>query len=97
MNTSISLVGTLATHRRRRILQNVIAAQAVEHQLPSSGLCLMFGSDYQEAAESQQKDWYNWSQEPGRTLLLIPPFETKKSSIPCQWEIRRRSGVKWSG
>lgn len=33
MNTTISLVGTLATHRRRRILQNVIAAQTVEHQL----------------------------------------------------------------
>ncbi|MBD2198565.1 MULTISPECIES: hypothetical protein [Calothrix] len=94
MNTSIWLVGTLATHRRQRILQNVIAAQLVENQLPSFGLCLMFGIDFQEAAESQEKDWYNWSQEPGRTLLLIPPFETKKSSIPCNWEIRRRSGVK---
>ncbi|WP_414569519.1 hypothetical protein [Nostoc sp. CCY 9925] len=94
MNTAFWLVATLATHRRRRILQNVIAAQPVEHQLPSSGLCLIFGSDFQEAAEQQQQDWYNWSQEPGRTLLLIPPFETKKCSTPCSWEIRRSSGVK---
>lgn len=94
MNTSIWLVGTLANHRRRRILQNVISAQPAEHQLPSSGLCLMFGNDFQGATEKQQHEWYNWSQEPGRTLLLIPPFETKKSSIPCSWDIKRRSGVK---
>lgn len=94
MNAFVWLAGTLATHRRRRILQDVISAQPIENQLPSSGLCLLFGSDFQKADEKQQQQWYNWTQEAGRILLLIPPFETEKSSIPCEWQIRRHSGVR---
>jgi hypothetical protein len=93
MNTSIWLVGTLINHRRSRILSDLLSAQTLENQLPNIGLCLSFGSDFQKADENQQIYYYNWTHEPGRTLLLIPPFETEKSSIPCEWEISR-SGIK---
>ncbi|BAZ08867.1 hypothetical protein NIES4071_06730 [Calothrix sp. NIES-4071] len=94
MNQSIYLVGSLVNHRRRRILEDILSAQAVENQLPDTGLCILLGSDFQQADESEQKYYCNWTREPGRTLLLIPPFETEKLSIPCEWEIIRHSGAK---
>lgn len=93
MNAPIWLAGTLSTHRRRRILQDAVGATAVEDKPLSAGLCLLFGTDFQDASEQLQHDWYNWSQEPGRTLLLIPPFETGQCTVPCEWEIQRRSGA----
>lgn len=93
MNAPLWLAGTLSTHRRRRILQDAVGATAVEDKPLSAGLCLLFGTDFQDASEQLQHDWYNWSQEPGRTLLLIPPFETGQCTVPCEWEIQRRSGA----
>lgn len=94
MNTPVWLAGTLATHRRSRILQDAIGAIPLENKPVSSGLCILFGTDFQEADEAVQQDWYNWSQEPGRTLLLIPPFATDHCAVPCDWEILRRSGAR---
>ncbi len=93
MKPSIWLAGSLSTHRRSRVLQSSVAAQSVEDKPRDSGLCLLFGTDFQNAPEQLQRDWYNWSQEPGRTLLLIPPFNTGQCTVPCEWEILNRSGA----
>lgn len=94
MNTSVWLAGSLATHRRSRILQNAVGTTPLENKSVSSGLCMLFGTDFQEADTEIQQDWYNWSQSPGRTLLLIPPFATGHCAVPCKWEILRRSGAR---
>ena len=93
MKASIWLAGSLSTHRRSRVLQSSVAAQSVEDKPRDSGLCLLFGTDFQDAPEQLQRDWYDWSQEPGRTLLLIPPFNTGQCTVPCEWEILNRSGA----
>ena len=87
MSSSIWLAGSLSNHRRSRVLQSAVQAQAVS-QPPDVGVCLLFGTDFQEGS---QQHWYTWSQKPGRALLLIPPFKSGTCVIPCAWEISRRS------
>jgi hypothetical protein len=90
MNSSIWLAGSLSSHRRSRILQSAVKAQSVS-QPPDVGVCLLFGTDFQEGEETWQQDWYTWTQKPGRALLVIPPFKSGTSAIPSSWEISRRS------
>ena len=92
MDIPIWLIGTLANHRRSRILQDVLSAKTTEKDLPESGIYLLFGKDFQEAEEARQKAWYDSAQKPNRMLLLVPPFKTVECSIPCQWSIIRTSG-----
>ena len=92
MNIPIWLIGTLAHHRRSRILQDVLSAKSTDKDLPESGIYLLFGKDFQEAEEARQKAWYDSAQKPNRMLLLVPPFKTVECSIPCQWSIIRTSG-----
>lgn len=84
------LGGALANHRRGRILKNTVDAEPSE-QIPSShGICILFGSDFQEASEAVQQEWVTWSQEPGRVLLLIPPYKSMECLVPRQWAAKRR-------
>lgn len=87
MSSSIWLAGSLSNHRRSRILQSAVQAQAVS-QPPDVGVCLLFGTDFQEGS---QQNWYTWTQKPGRALLLIPPFKSGSCVIPASWGISRRS------
>ncbi|MBD1999299.1 hypothetical protein H6G00_22250 [Leptolyngbya sp. FACHB-541] len=90
MNSFIWLAGSLSSHRRSRILQSAVEAQPTA-QIPEVGICLLFGTDFQEGEETSQQDWYTWTQKPGRALLLIPPFKSGSCSIPSSWQISRRS------
>lgn len=92
MDIPIWLFGTLANHRRRRILQDVLAAKVVEKDLPNSGICLLFGKEFQEAEAIEQQNWYEWSQQSSRMLLLLPPFKTEECLIPCKWSVYRTKG-----
>jgi hypothetical protein len=90
VSSRVWLGGTLANHRRGRILKNTVEAQPSE-QIPSGhGICILFGSDFQEASEAVQEDWVTWSQEPGRVLLLIPPYKSMGCSVPKEWAAKRR-------
>lgn len=89
MNIPVWLIGTLANHRRSRILQDVLSAKIPDIDLPNSGIFLLFGKEFQEADAIEQNNWYEWSQQPSRMLLLLPPFKTVECSIPCQWSVYR--------
>ncbi|GAB4542687.1 MAG: hypothetical protein Tsb0014_35690 [Pleurocapsa sp.] len=89
MNIPIWLIGILANHRRSRILQDVLSAKTPDKDLPESGICLLFGKEFQEAETIEQNNWYEWSQQPSRMLLLLPPFKTVECSVPCQWSVYR--------
>lgn len=86
---SIWLAGTLANHRRGRVLKTTVNAQP-RTEPEQGGICLLFGSDFQEGSEQFQQDWSHWSQKPGRTLLLIPPFKSAACLVPLQWQAVRR-------
>ncbi len=88
---SVYLTGTLAEHRRGRILKSTLDAQSTNVLPNESGVGLLFGSDFQEGSKEIQQAWFTWSQEPGRTLLLIPPFKSISCTIPVDWEAMRRA------
>lgn len=90
LSFTVWLGGSLANHRRGKILKNVVNAKPSESFPSDTGTCILFGSDFQEASEALQGDWVNWSQEPGRVLLLIPPYKSMGCSLPKEWEARRR-------
>jgi hypothetical protein len=87
---SIYLTGTLAEHRRGRILKSTLDAQAANILPDKPGIGLLFGTDFQENKETQLS-WFTWSQAPGHTLLLIPPFKSATCSLPVDWEAMRRT------
>ena len=89
MDIPIWLIGTLANHRRSRILQDILGSETLDQNLPNSGICLLFGKEFQEAEVAEQNNWYKWSQQPSRMLLLLPPFKTGECSIPCEWSVYR--------
>ncbi|MGA7934764.1 MAG: hypothetical protein WCA35_14565 [Kovacikia sp.] len=84
------LGGSLANHRRGRILKATVKAQPSQEVPDKNGICLLFGSDYQEATEAAQRAWLTWSQEPGRVLLLLPPFKSMECKLPVEWKAQRR-------
>ena len=84
----IYLTGTLAEHRRGRVLKSTLNAHATMTLPNQPSIGLLFGSDFQEGSQEQQ--WFQWSQEAGHTLLLIPPFKSTTCSIPITWEAMRR-------
>jgi len=92
MKDQVYLTGTLAIHRRSRLLIQLLDAIATDLQsdgLPESGICLLFGKEYQNAESEIQRMWQQWCERPGRTLLLIPPFI--EGSIQ-----KNDDGVDWS-
>ena len=92
MNFPIYLSGHLAAHRRRRMLQEVFGSEILQDPAhkPDSGLCILFGNDYQAMLEPLKQAWLAWFQQPGCSLLLVPPFEAGPIGIPTDWEIRFR-------
>jgi hypothetical protein len=89
MTTPIWLTGSLAEHRRARVLADAAGTTpAPGAELPSGhGLFLRFGTEFQQAAEDGQTAWADWSQEPGRALLLVPPLRAASSKVPCPWRV----------
>lgn len=53
----------------------------------------MFGSDFQGYDIEIQKVWTNWSQVPGRALLLIPPIKIGACAEPVKWEVTSKASV----
>jgi len=93
MSYQIYSIGTLADHRRQRILQQAVGAESAQSLPANSGLCLMFGSDFQSAEADAQKNWLAWTERGGNCLLLVPPFGIGKTELPVEWEALPISGV----
>ncbi len=87
MKDPIYLTGLLAAHRRSRILIQLVGAGIAGDDLPEKGLCMMFGQEYQQAMEEKQKKWQAWCRYPGRTLLLIPPFQAGEVGEGVDWSL----------
>lgn len=83
------LLGTLNGHPRGKVLAEVLAGSPA-HVLPAgSGMCLAFGSDFQDQEEEIRREWARWPEPAGRTLLLIPPFSIGECVTPVPWRIYR--------
>ena len=88
------LAGSLGSHRRGRVLQEVAGtAVSVVEPPDGHGLCMIFGSDFQGYDIEIQKVWTNWSQVPGRALLLIPPIKIGACAEPIKWEVTSKASV----
>jgi hypothetical protein len=78
MNAPVLLHGTLATHRRGRILQEAVCGCPDLLGLPDGrAIVLEFGEAFQAAEqEPSAPNWSEWTKSPGHLLLLLPPFGT---------------------
>lgn len=80
------LLGELAHHARGRTL--AAATGAVPGELPAHGVALALGKDAQQRLEELGR-WASWAKEPGRVLVLMPPFQRGTCELPTPWEARR--------
>lgn len=88
------LAGSLGNHRRGRVLQEAAGPTISVVEPPDGhGLCMMFGTDFQGNDVKIQKEWVNWSQVPGRVLLLIPILKVGACAEPVKWEVTAKAGV----
>lgn len=63
------------------------AMAATSGEPPPSGIALAFGKDAQQQVDHLRR-WADWTREPGRMLLLIPPFLRGGCDVPVPWEAR---------
>lgn len=87
--SSFWLLGTLSGHARGKILSEVLATSAAHVLPPGSGMCIAFGSDFQDQEEEIRREWVRWCEPAGRTLLLLPPFAIAECQTPTSWRIYR--------
>lgn len=93
----IWLVGTLANHARGKVLAEATGATPTDALPEEHGLCLAFGTDFQDQTTVKQNDWAKWAEPAGRTLLLIPPFRLAESVVPVSWRVYRPQKVDSTG
>ncbi|WP_321946814.1 hypothetical protein [Paraburkholderia sp. J10-1] len=89
MTVPIFLHGLLATHRRGRILQEVLSATPNAELPDGRAVVLAFGEVFQSAEEAEQIRLIEWTRVPGRVLLLLPPFAGGGCEQPVSWEAER--------
>lgn len=80
------LLGDLGHHARGKTL--VAAVGACPGDLPPHGVALAFGKEAQQQPD-RFRHWVDWAREPGRVLVLMPPFERGACEVPTAWEARR--------
>lgn len=80
------LLGDLGAHARGRTL--AAAAAAAPGPLPAHGVALAFAKEAQQAP-ALLEGWTTWAEQPGRVLVLLPPFHPGACERPVHWEARR--------
>jgi hypothetical protein len=93
----IWLVGTIAHHARGKVLAEATGAAAVESLPEQYGLCLAFGTDFQDQSAAALETWTQWVEPAGRTLMLVPPFRLVESAVPAAWRVYRPQRVDPAG
>ena len=94
MVENLWMAASLAEHMRGRILRQAADFAPAQVCPDGYGLCLMFGTDFQEGTVEFKQEWLGWSQTPGRALLLVPPFKIETCPVPVAWEIVHGTAVK---
>jgi hypothetical protein len=79
------LLGELAGHARGKTLIAALGAEGGD--LPPHGVTLAFGKEAQRSPELLRA-WVQWAQDPGRVLVLLPPFQQEVCQDPTRWEAR---------
>lgn len=83
----IFLDNKLADHRRGRFFATHLDAIPVGDQPPQAGLVLMTGNQFQSLDAKSKAGWLSWVSRSGRTLLLVPPFESGRLCDTLDWEL----------
>ncbi|MCU8034733.1 MAG: hypothetical protein WC024_10740 [Shewanella sp.] len=79
---------SLSSHRRGRFLGSLVDAEPVtETLLPHQGCVLMLGKDFQQLEIVDKKKWREWAQLSGRTLMLLPPYNSGLIDEDIDWQI----------
>lgn len=97
MTVPVLLYGTLASHRRGRILREVFAAEAVTTMPESRAVVVAFADGFQGAEVAEQWRLVEWTRGPGHTLLLVPPFAAGGCECPVSWKAERRESSPRGG
>jgi hypothetical protein len=87
MSGEASIVGSLAKHRRGRLLKDLLGVRTEAASPEGNGLCLAFAADFQDADGEGQDRWLQWTHLPGRTLLLLPPLKAGRFTRPIEWSV----------
>jgi hypothetical protein len=86
MTPPVWLYGRIGEGRRKRILGMTLQAESVSEFPDESGVLMVSGEDF--VLEEIQSPLLKWIQEPGRLLLVVPPFQTGAQEIPIRWSIQ---------
>jgi len=82
----------LYDHRRGRFLASILDIQPLPaNSLPDFGFVLMAGEAFQESI-NMQETCLSWTRQPGRCLLLLPPFKVGRLTDGLDWTIGFTSG-----
>lgn len=97
MTVPVLLHGTLATHRRGKILQEALAAE-LSTELPNGrAVVMVFADAFQGAEEDEQSRLVEWTRASGHLLLLVPPFATSECERPVSWRAERMESAPRGG
>ena len=84
----------LAGNRKGRFLTSLLDVSVVSMEtLPDNGLIILTGEEWHQ--NDHQEQYLNWCIQPGRVLLLIPPFTSEPlfTSASPDWQIQQRDNA----
>lgn len=97
MNAPVFLHGSLALHRRGRILQEALSA-VPNPDLPEGGATMLeFAETFQAAERGKRDQLIEWTKAPGHLLLLLPPFGPAACESPVMWRAERLESAPRDG
>lgn len=88
---NIYLAPELQTHRRGRFLASLLGISMLsEREFPSEGVVLITGEQWQESPDLQT-EYITWARQPGRSLIMLPPYKKGCFSPSLDWMIELTS------
>ncbi len=96
LTADLYLFGELANHRRGAVISDSLSVKSLDSdfKLPTDGLLMMFGHEWQTYTSQQQASLMAWIKSSGRGILLIPPFNTGRLADALDWQVESASGDK---
>lgn len=97
MKAPVLLHGSLASHRRGRILQEALSASPTSGLPDGGAVVLEFAETFQAAERDVRARLIEWTKAPGHLLLLLPPFGPAACESPVTWRAERLESVPRGG
>tara|TARA_R110000764_G_scaffold20693_2_gene52971 strand:- start:13443 stop:14282 length:840 start_codon:yes stop_codon:yes gene_type:complete len=96
LKADLYLFSDLAVHRRGAVISEYLSVKSLgsDSELPTHGILLMFGLEWQTYTQQQQEDLMAWLKSSGRAVLLIPPFSTGLLADAMGWHVEGVNGDK---